>query len=75
MDLRCLYGKHAGHTKETCLKEIRVFVKQIKERSNRTLLIEVYDNGVLGDDNEALEAYGPHCKLSDLCGADGYVLL
>lgn len=41
---------------ETCSKEIRAFAERVKERSGGTIEIEVYDNGVLGDDNEALEA-------------------
>lgn len=35
--------------------EIEAFAKRVTERSNGSIVIQVYHNGVLGDDNEALE--------------------
>lgn len=41
---------------ETCSKEIEAFAERVKEKTDGKVVIEVHHNGVLGDDNDALEA-------------------
>lgn len=41
---------------EVCSQEIEAFAERVRERSNGSIDIEVYHNGILGNDNQALEA-------------------
>lgn len=55
-DVVTLKFANSQTAEEVCSQEIQAFADRVRERSNGSIEIEVYNDGILGDDNQALEA-------------------